>query len=76
MHLRTLNGTSEIQLEPLICTEAQQDQETFVYSSVSSVVFAMKNTDMDKCIWNLKEKNPKLCLLMCVVYPVYLIFQM
>lgn len=76
MHLRTLNGTSEIQLEPLICTESQQDQENFVYSSVSSVIFAMKSTDMDKCICNLKGKNPKLCLLMCVVCPVYLIFQM
>lgn len=62
MHLRTLKGTSGIQLEPHICTEAEQDQETFVYSSVSSVVFAMRNTDMDECIWNLKEKNNKILL--------------
>lgn len=48
MHLRALDSTSEMQLEPHICTEYQQDQETFVYSSVSRIMFSVGDTNADK----------------------------
>lgn len=63
-HLRVLDSTSGIQLETHICTESQQHQEIFVYSSFSRVGFSAGDTNTDKCVQNLKEKIRKLCLLM------------